>query len=239
LSSKGARILVVDDEPAIVKALERNLRAHGFQVAAAATADDARSEFERWRPDAVVLDLGLPGHDGFEVIKAIRARSATPIIILSVRGSDADKVGALDLGADDYLTKPFSVDELLARVRVMLRHVARPRTGADAVFKTADLAVDLEHRRVTVAGAEVRLTPTEYDLLRAFIANPDKVLTPLMLLRAVWGAEYGSEAHYLHVYVARLRRKLEADPKRPRYLKTEPGVGYRFVAQEETALSSD
>jgi two-component system KDP operon response regulator KdpE len=182
----------------------------------------------------VILDLGLPGRDGFEVIKTIRAKSATPIIVLSVRGSDADKVGALDLGADDYLTKPFSVDELLARVRVVLRHVARPRAGAEPVFRAGELAVDMELRRVTVGGREIRLTPTEYDLLRAFIANPNRVLTPLMLLRAVWGAEYGSEAHYLHVYVARLRRKLEPDPKKPRYLRTEPGVGYRLVAEEST-----
>jgi two-component system KDP operon response regulator KdpE len=235
LSSQGARVLVVDDEPAILKALDRNLRAHGFQVTTAATADDAQEEFDRWHPDAVLLDLGLGGRDGFEVIKNIRARSSTPIIVLSVRGSDADKVGALDLGADDYLTKPFSVDELLARLRVVLRHVARPATGADPVFRSGDLAVDIEHRRVTVGTKEVRLTPTEYDLLRAFISNPDKVLTPLMLLRAVWGAEYGSEAHYLHVYVARLRRKLEPDPKRPRYLRTEPGVGYRLV-QEASSL---
>jgi two-component system KDP operon response regulator KdpE len=234
LSAQGARILVVDDEPAILRAVERNLRAHGFQVATAATADDAQDQLERWHPDAVILDLGLPGRDGFEVIKTIRAKSATPIIVLSVRGSDADKVGALDLGADDYLTKPFSVDELLARVRVVLRHVARPRAGAEPVFRAGELAVDMELRRVTVGGREIRLTPTEYDLLRAFIANPNRVLTPLMLLRAVWGAEYGSEAHYLHVYVARLRRKLEPDPKKPRYLRTEPGVGYRLVAEEST-----
>jgi two-component system KDP operon response regulator KdpE len=235
MSSQGARVLVVDDEPAILKALDRNLRAHGFQVTTAATADDAQEAVDRWHPDAVILDLGLGGRNGFEVIKHVRARSATPIIVLSVRGSDADKVGALDLGADDYLTKPFSVDELLARLRVVLRHVARPATGADPVFRSGELAVDVEHRRVTVGGREVRLTPTEYDLLRAFISNPDKVLTPLMLLRAVWGAEYGSEAHYLHVYVARLRRKLEPDPKRPRYLRTEPGVGYRLV-QETSSL---
>ncbi len=234
MTATGARILIVDDEPGILRALERNLRAHGFQVATAATADGALQEFDDWRPDAVILDLGLAGRDGYEVIRAMRSRSATPIIVLSVRGSDADKVGALDLGADDYLTKPFSVDELLARVRVVLRHVARPRAGADPVFRTGELAVDVEHRRVTVADTEVRLTPTEYDLLRAFISNPNKVLTPLMLLRAVWGAEYGSEAHYLHVYVARLRRKLEPDPKRPRYLRTEPGVGYRLVVQETT-----
>jgi two-component system KDP operon response regulator KdpE len=232
----GARILVVDDDAAIRRALERNLRGHGFQVDTANTAEEAVAAAERWHPDAVVLDLGLPDADGATVIDRIRARSATPILVLSARGAERDKVDALDRGADDYLTKPFSVDELLARVRVLLRHAARPDRGAEPIFRSADLAVDLEHRRVTVRGEEVRLTPTEYDLLRAFIANPNKVLTTTMLLRAVWGAEYGSEAHYLHVYVARLRRKIEPDPQRPRYLRTEPGVGYRFVMAETAAV---
>ena len=232
MSVAGARILVVDDEAAIRRALERNLHGHGFQVETADTASSALEASERWHPDAVILDLGLTDGDGFDVIRALRARSATPVIVLSVRGADKDKVAALDLGADDYLTKPFSVDELLARVRVVLRHAARPATGTAPVFRTGELAMDLEHRHVTVAGREVRLTPTEYDLLRAFIAHPNKVLTATMLLRAVWGADYGQEAHYLHVYVARLRRKLEPDPKQPRYLRTEPGVGYRLVVQE-------
>lgn len=232
MSGAGARILVVDDETAILRALERNLRGHGFQVETATTAATALEACERWHPDAVILDLGLADGDGFDVIRALRARSSTPVIVLSVRGADRDKVAALDLGADDYLTKPFSVDELLARVRVVLRHAARPSVGAAAVFRTGELAVDVEHRLVTVAGREVRLTPTEYDLMRAFIAHPNKVLTATMLLRAVWGADYGSEAHYLHVYVARLRRKVEPDPKQPRYLKTEPGVGYRLVVEE-------
>ncbi len=232
MSETGARILVVDDETAIVRALERNLRGHGFQVETAATAASALAASERWHPDALILDLGLADGDGFDVIRALRERSATPVIVLSVRGADKDKVAALDLGADDYLTKPFSVNELLARIRVVLRHAARPALGAAPVFRTGQLSVDLEHRLVTVADREIRLTPTEYELLRAFIAHPNKVLTATMLLRAVWGADYGSEAHYLHVYVARLRRKLEPDPKQPRYLKTEPGVGYRLVVEE-------
>jgi two-component system, OmpR family, KDP operon response regulator KdpE len=232
MSQHGARILVVDDDAAILRALERNLRGHGFQVETATTADAALSTHERWHPDAVILDLGLPDASGYDVITAIRSASATPVIVLSVRGADADKVRALDLGADDYLTKPFSVDELHARIRVVLRHAARPATGAAPVFRAGELAVDLEHRLVTVAGHEVRLTPTEYELLRAFVAHPNKVLTAAMLLRAVWGAEYGSEGHYIHVYVARLRRKLEPDPRRPRYLRTEPGVGYRLVVDE-------
>jgi two-component system KDP operon response regulator KdpE len=225
----GARILVVDDEIPILRALERNLRAHGYQAQTATTANDALDVFERWHPDALILDLGLPDRDGVAIVREIRSRSATPIIILSARGADRDKVNALDSGADDYLTKPFSVEELLARIRVVLRHAARPVSGAEPVFRSGDLAVDLEHRTVTVAGRYVRLTPTEWDLLRAFIANPNKVLTATMLLRAVWGADYGSEGHYLHVYVARLRRKIEADPKRPQLLLTEPGVGYRLV----------
>jgi two-component system KDP operon response regulator KdpE len=236
----GARVLVVDDEVAILRALERNLRGHGFQVETAATATDAIAASERWRPDAMILDLGLGDGDGHDVIRALRTRSAIPVIVLSVRGADRDKVTALDLGADDYLTKPFSVDELLARVRVVLRHAARPATGTAPVFRTGELAVDFERRLVTVGGREVRLTPTEYDLLRAFVSHPNKVLTATMLLRSVWGADSGSEAHYLHVYVARLRRKLEPDPRSPRYLRTEPGVGYRLVVEDgasRTALS--
>ena len=153
--------------------------------------------------------------------------------MLSVRGGERDKVEALDLGADDYLTKPFGVEELLARVRVSLRHGVGTTGGVSPVFKTGDLEVDVEHRRVRVGDEEVRLTPTEYDLLKTFISQPDKVLTDRMLLRAVWGPEYGSEAHYLHVYVARLRRKIEKDPQKPRYLLTEPGAGYRLVTEAE------
>ena len=185
------------------------------------------------RPDVVILDLGLPDVDGSEVIRRVRGDGNTPIIVLSVRGAERDKVAALDLGADDYLTKPFGVEELLARIRVALRHAAHPAAGAEPVFKTGDLEVDLERRRVRTSGQEVHLTPTEYDLLRAFIENPDRVLTDRMLLQAVWGGEYGDEAHYLHVYMARLRKKIEPDPQRPRYLQTEPGVGYRMVTAVE------
>jgi two-component system KDP operon response regulator KdpE len=161
----------------------------------------------------------------------VRTQSATPIIVLSVRGAERDKVQALELGADDYLTKPFGADELLARIRVALRHVARPKKGAEPVFRSRDLEVDLERRQVRVSGAEVRLSPTEFDLLLALARHPDKVLTDRMLLNEVWGAEYGSEDHYLHVYVARIRKKIEADPQRPQYIVTEPGVGYRFVTE--------
>ncbi len=230
--SPGARILVVEDEAAIVRAVKMNLTRHGFSVESAATGVDALHEFERWRPDLVLLDLGLPDVDGVEVIHAIREHARTPIIVLSVRGAERDKVGALDAGADDYLTKPFGVDELLARIRVALRHAAGPAGGQDASFRTGDLMMDLERRRVTVAGREVRLTPTEYDLLKVLVTQPNRVVTDRTLLQQVWGVEYGSETHYLHVYVARLRKKIEADPQQPRYLVTEPGVGYRLLAPE-------
>jgi two-component system, OmpR family, KDP operon response regulator KdpE len=229
----GARILVVEDDPGILRAVKTNLSRHGFDVETAENGAYALESYALHRPDLVLLDLGLPDIDGTQVIKTIRAQAATPIIVLSVRGAERDKVEALDLGADDYLTKPFGVEELLARVRVSLRHAAGATDGVSPVFKTGDLEVDVEHRRVRVGEEEVRLTPTEYDLLKTFISQPDKVLTDRMLLRAVWGPEYGSEAHYLHVYVARLRRKIEKDPQKPRYLLTEPGAGYRLVTEAE------
>jgi two-component system KDP operon response regulator KdpE len=227
----GARILVVEDDPGILRALKTNLSRHGFEVETAETGGQALDSYSLRPPDLILLDLGLPDLDGTAVIREVRARANTPIVVLSVRGAERDKVDALDLGADDYLTKPFGVEELLARVRVALRHAARPPSGTAALVKSGDLEVDLEHRKVRVAGEEVHLTPTEYDLLKALVGQPDKVLTDRMLLRAVWGPEYGLEAHYLHVYVARLRRKIEKDPRRPRYLLTEPGVGYRLVTE--------
>lgn len=232
---QGARILVVDDEAPIVRALQANLEGHGFQVGSAADGPAALERYDRWRPDLVLLDLNLPGLSGIDVIRAIRERGSTPIIILSVRGDEGDKVAALDLGADDYLTKPFGVDELLARVRVALRHVARPSRGADAAFECGELRIDVVRRAVTLGGRPIHLTPTEYELLKALAAEPGRVLTDRMLLQRVWGADYGDESHYLHVYVARLRRKIEDDPQAPRYLLTEPGVGYRLVAPPEVS----
>jgi len=230
--SGGARVLVVDDEPGIVRALRTNLVGHGFQVDTATTGAVALESYRRHKPDLIILDLGLPDMDGNEVIRAVRLESSVPILVLSVRGGERDKVAALDMGADDYLTKPFGVDELLARVRVSLRHAAHPAAGAEPIFRTGELEIDLQHRRIRVGGDEVHLTPTEFDLLKAFVAHPDQVLTDRMLLQAVWGPEYGDEAHYLHVYVARLRKKIEPDPQRPRCLITEPGVGYRFVSED-------
>jgi two-component system KDP operon response regulator KdpE len=230
--ASGAVILVVDDEPAIVRAVRTNLVRHEFQVETAASGDAALTAFAAHHPDLILLDLGLPDADGATVIRYVRSQGNVPIIVLSVRGDERDKVAALDLGADDYLTKPFGIDELLARIRVALRHAARPPAGSAAVFRTGALEVDLERRRVTVAGQEVHLTPTEYQLLKVFIRHPDKVLTDRMLLQQAWGPEYGTEGHYLHVYVARLRKKLETDPQQPRYLITDPGVGYRLRSGE-------
>lgn len=230
MSETGARILVVDDEPAIVRALQANLTRRGFRVDTAVTGREA-IEHVQSHPDLIVLDLTLPDADGIDLINEMREHVYAPIIVLSARGGERDKVRALDLGADDYLTKPFSVEELIARIRVALRHTLRTKTSAP-VFQTGGLTVDLERRRVTVDGQDVRLTPTEYSVLVALVRNADRVVTDTMLLREVWGPEYGDEDHYLHVYVARLRKKLERDPQKPRYIVTEPGVGYRLLSED-------
>jgi two-component system KDP operon response regulator KdpE len=229
IAAAGARILVVEDDAAVRRVVERNLAGHGFRVQAVATGRAALGAEPVFRPDLILLDLGLPDMEGFVVIQDVRERSTTPIIVLSARGAEADKVQALDLGADDYLTKPFGVDELLARVRVGLRHASRPSLGPGSTFRTGGLEVDLERRRVRLDGAEIHLTPTEYALLTALVAAPGTVLTDGALLRRVWGPGYDRERHYIHVYMGRLRKKLEPDPGRPHYIRTEPGVGYRLL----------
>ncbi len=230
--SPHARVLVVDDEPAILMTVQLNLVHSGYEADTAATGEEALRLFSAHDPDLVILDLGLPDIEGLEVIRRIRLESAKPIIVLTVRDAEQDKVAALDLGADDYVTKPFGVEELLARVRVALRHASQPATNRNPVFRVGDLEVDLEMRRVRVAGKEVHLTPIEYDLLKVLVSQPNKVITDRALLRQVWGPQYGDEAHYLHVYAARLRKKLEPDPQRPRYIITEPGIGYRLLADD-------
>jgi two-component system, OmpR family, KDP operon response regulator KdpE len=225
----GARVLVVDDEPGILRAVQTNLGRHDYRVETAATGHDALEAYNRVHPDVVLLDLGLPDMDGLDVLRAIRERASTPIVVLSAREAERDKVTALDLGADDYLTKPFGVNELLARVRLALRHAARPPSGTDPIIRLGDLEIDLDRRQVSVLGSEVHLTPTEWDLMKLFASHPDKVLTDRMITEAVWGASYAAQAHSLHVYVGRLRKKLEATEPARRHILTEPGVGYRFV----------
>jgi two-component system KDP operon response regulator KdpE len=225
----GARVVVVDDEPAILRAIRTNLGRHDFQVETASNANEALDALVRVHPDLILLDLGLPDMDGLDVIRSIRQRVNTPIIVLSAREAEHDKVAALDAGADDYLTKPFGVNELLARVRVALRHAAGPTSGTEPVIKLGELEVNLEQRRLVAGGVEVHVTPTEWDLVKLFTTHPDKVLTDRMIMQAVWGATYRSQAHSLHVYVGRVRKKLEAPQGAKRHLLTEPGVGYRFV----------
>jgi two-component system KDP operon response regulator KdpE len=232
MSKGGARILAVDDEIEIVRALERSLAVHGFEVFTASSGEEALEAISLHRPDLMLLDLGLPSMSGLEVIKRVRAQSNLPIIVLSVKGTEHDKVQALDLGADDYVSKPFGMNEVLARVRVALRHSAQVDSGTEAIFSAGPLRVDFAQRLVQVNGQEVKLTPTEYDLLKALIKNSGKIMTRQMLLSQVWGTGYGAESHYLHVYVGQLRRKIEPDPAHPRFILTISGVGYRFNADQ-------
>jgi len=228
MSPTGPRVLVVDDEPEILLALKTNLGRRGYDVVTAATGEEALAAYERSRPELIVLDLALPGIDGLEVIRRVRAEAATPILVLSARENEPEKIEALDLGADDYVTKPFGLGELLARVRVALRHGASRAGGESTIVQAGPIVIDLERRLVTVEEREVHLTPIEWGLLRVLAEHPNKVFTHRMLLHRVWGPQYGSEGHYLHVHVANLRRKIEPDPGAPRHLVTEPGVGYRF-----------
>jgi len=223
----GAHVLVVDDEAQIRRFLRISLEANGYRVDETNNGQDAIARAAQLRPDLIILDLGLPDMDGLDVLKRLREWTKTPVIILSVRDANKDKISALDAGADDYLSKPFSVEELMARIRVAQRH-AQPDVE-DAVFTSGTLQVDLARRLVTVKGEPVKLTPTEYALLRLLIQNVGKVLTHRQILREVWGAEYVNETHYLRVYFAQLRQKIEEDPALPQIILTEPGVGYRLV----------
>jgi two-component system, OmpR family, KDP operon response regulator KdpE len=223
------RVLFVDDEPSILRALRINLSAREYDVSTAVDGTSGLAAVARDRPDVIILDLGLPDRDGTEVIHGVRGWTSIPIIVLSAWGQESQEVAALDAGADDYLTKPFGVGELLARMRVALRHAARAAGEPDEpVFTTGDLRVDLEHRQVFLAEREVHLTPTEYKVLLALVRQAGKVLTHRYLLKEVWGASTVTQTPALRVHMAQLRHKLEKDPAQPRHLLTEPGVGYRL-----------
>ena len=224
--SANVRVLVVDDEPQILRALQMSLRGAGYEVDTATTGAQALTAAAVNPPDAVILDLVLPDMRGTDVCRELRTWTSVPVIVLSVVADEEEKVAALDAGADDYVTKPFGVDELLARLRAALRRV---EPSEDPVHVIGELRVDLAGREVTFAGRPVQLTPHEFELLRLLARNEGKLLTHKTILREVWGQAYGDESHYLHVYVSQLRRKIEPDPARPRYLLTEPGVGYRLV----------
>jgi len=220
------RVLVIDDEGSILRALRINLTARKYEVVTASDGASGLGAMARARPDVLILDLGLPDMDGVDVIKGIRGWTSTPIIVLSAAGQESTKVAALDAGADDYVTKPFGMDELLARLRAAVR---RASPGPDEpVVATEDFTVDLAAKRVARDGTDVRLTPTEWGLLEVLVRNRGRLVTQRQLLQEVWGEQYQTEGNYLRVYVAHLRRKLEPDPSRPRYLLTEPGMGYRF-----------
>jgi two-component system KDP operon response regulator KdpE len=222
----GTRILVVDDEPQILRALRATLQGAGYEVTTAATGEEALRLAALRPPEAVVLDLVLPDRTGTDVARELRTWSKVPILVLSAVGDESEKVAALDAGADDYVTKPFGTDELLARLRAALR---RASPDAGPVLEIGELVIDLEKHAVTMRGKPVSLTPNEFGLLRLLAQNEGKLLTHPTILREVWGPAYDDESHYLHVYVSQLRRKLEPDPARPRYLLTEPGAGYRLV----------
>jgi two-component system KDP operon response regulator KdpE len=226
VTAAQGRVLVVDDEPQIRRALAVNLRARGYDVDQAASGEEALHLAAARHPDVVLLDLGLPGIDGLEVIRGLRGWTSVPIVVLSVREAEADKVAALDLGADDYLTKPFGMNELLARLRAALRR--HQPVAEDPIVETPDFRVDLAARRVSARGEEVHLTPTEWSILEVLARHPGRLITQRQLLQQVWGPSYERETNYLRVYLAQLRRKLEPEPARPRYLITEPGMGYRF-----------
>ena len=222
----GVRVLVVDDEPQILRALQLKLHGAGYTVETAATASEARIKASMRPPEAIILDVLLPDGRGTDVCREVRSWSDVPILVLSAVGEEQEKIAALDAGADDYVTKPFSGDELLARLRAALR---RTRPSTQPVVEIGDLRIDLERRHVTMGDGEIQLTPIEYDLLRLLAENEGKLMTHPTILREIWGPAYAEESNYLHVYISHLRRKIEPDPARPRYILNQPGVGYRLV----------
>ncbi|TAN66497.1 MAG: two-component system response regulator KdpE [Methylobacter sp.] len=233
MNNINAVIVVIEDDPQICRFLRTSLSAQGFQVFEAGTGERGIVEVGTRKPELIILDLGLPGMDGIEVIRKVREWSAVPIIVLSARSQESNKIAALDAGADDYLTKPFSIGELLARIRVSLRHTAQlTGDGIETLFCIGDLQVDLSRRSVHIGDREIHLTPIEYRLLTVLIRHAGKVLTHRQLLLDVWGPAYVEHAHYVRIYMGQLRRKLEADPAQPRYLMTEAGVGYRLAGGE-------
>jgi len=230
-----SRVLVVDDEPQILRALAINLRARGYEVDLASDGEQALQLAGHHHPDVVVLDLGLPGIDGVDVIRGLRGWTSIPIVVLSVRDAEHDKVAALDAGADDYVTKPFGMDELLARLRAALRR-ATPADEAP-IIQTPAFTIDLAAKRVHRDGEEVRLTPTEWHLVEVLVRNPGRLVSQRQLLQEVWGPEYHDETGYLRVHMANVRRKLEPEPSRPRYFFTDPGMGYRFEPGDDNAAT--
>jgi two-component system, OmpR family, KDP operon response regulator KdpE len=228
--SEGARILVIDDEKQIRRMLKAALEGYGYDISDAASGRDGVNQAAIFHPDLIILDLGLPDMDGIDVITRLREWTQIPIIILSVREHEDDKIKALDAGADDYVTKPFSMGELLARIRVALRHAAK--TEDEPVLTFGELTVDLAHRNVMRGGEEIRLTPTEYEILKYLALQADRVITHRQLLRAIWGPNYQEQTHYLRIYIGQLRHKIETDPSQPSYIITEPGVGYRLVSKD-------
>ena len=223
---QGAKVLVIDDDPSLLRALTISLGARGYEVAAARTGEDGLDQVAHWHPDAVLVDLGLPGIDGTQVIRGIRGWSEVPILVLSARHQSMSKVEALDLGADDYVTKPFGMDELLARLRAALRRA--PGADQDPHVEAEGFTVDLDARRVVQDGVQVHLTPKEWELVSVLVRNPGRLVSQRQLLHDVWGPEYGTETEYLRVLMGRVRRKLESDHSHPRHFITEPGMGYRF-----------
>lgn len=229
MTEQGLRILIIDDEPQIQKLLRVSLQAYGYHLYGAACGQEGIQQAAARKPDLAIVDLGLPDMDGKTVIRQIREWSAMPVIILSARDQEQEKIEALDAGADDYVTKPFSMGELMARIRVCLRRTAVNET--EPVLNCGGLAVDLLQRRVTVDDREVKLTPTEYELIKYMLQHAGRVLTHKQLLKAVWGSSYNEDSHYIRIYVSQLRRKIEEDPAQPRYILTESGIGYRLMGR--------